>query len=134
MTTDPRPVGGIAPSLRARRAADERRIGRLLIAITYVAVAVLLAGVGLMLLAGVSPLDDPPAIDLDGIVRSLATLEPAAVLLVGIALVIATPLLRVAAAAVSYARSGERGMVGVSVAILVVIAIGIVTAMVLPEA
>ena len=33
--------GRLAPSVLARRAADERRIGRLLIAVTYVAVAFL---------------------------------------------------------------------------------------------
>jgi uncharacterized membrane protein len=125
---DPSTPGGLSPSVRARRAIDERRIGRLLIAITYVAVAVLLVGVALMLVNGISPLDAPPVMDLDGVVSGISSLEPAAVLLVGIALVIATPIIRVLAAAVTYARSGEIRMLAVSVGILVVILVGVVSA------
>ena len=125
---DPAASGGLSPSIRARRALDERRIGRLLIGITYVAVAVLLVGVALMLLAGISPLDAPPVVDVDGIVSAVTSLEPAAVLLVGIGLVIATPIVRVIAAAVTYARSGEVRMLGVSLGILLVILIGVVSA------
>ena len=125
---DAAPAAALSPAIRARRAVDERRIGRLLIGITYVAVAVLLVGVALMLLAGISPLDAPPAVDLDGIVQALTSLEPAAVLLIGIGLVIATPIIRVLAAAVTYARSGELRMLGVSLAILLVILIGVVSA------
>ena len=130
---DPAAPGVLSPSVRARRAADERRIGRLLIGITYVAVAVLLAGVGLMLLAGISPLAAPPVVDLDSLIESIGSLEPAAVLLVGIAVVIATPIIRVIAAAVTYARSGEVRMLGVSLGILLVILIGIVSAIVIGE-
>lgn len=129
MTGQPRPVDGLAPSVRARRAADERRIGRLLIAITYVAVAILLVGVVVMLALGISPLDGAPPLDADGFLETLSSVRPEAILLVGIALVIVTPILRVIAAAATYARSGEVRMVAVSVGILVVIAIGVVSAL-----
>ena len=120
--------GRLAPSVRARRAADERRIGRLLIAVTYVAVVILALGVVLMLAAGISPLDPPPPIDLATIAAGVASLRPEAVLGVGIVVVVATPIVRVIAAAVTYARSGETRMLLVSVAILAVIAIGVVSA------
>jgi uncharacterized membrane protein len=63
----------------------------------------------------------------------LRGLRPEAFLLLGIGLVIATPILRVVAAAVTYARSGEVRMLGVSIGILVVITIGVITALALPE-
>jgi uncharacterized membrane protein len=118
----------LPPSVRARRAADERAIGRLLISVTYVAVTVLVVGVAAMLVAGVSPLDEPPSLDASSFWAALTSLRPDAILWIGLALVIATPIVRVAAAAVTYVRSGERRMVAISVAILVVIAIGLVTA------
>jgi len=118
----------LAPSVRARRAADERRIGRLLIAVTYVAVAILTLGVVLMLAAGISPLDPPPLIDLATIAAGVASLQPEAILGVGIVVVVATPIVRVIAAAVTYARSGETRMLLVSIAILAVIAIGVASA------
>ncbi len=128
MSGEPRPVDGLSPVVRARRAADEVRIGRLLIAVTYVSVAVLLVGVVVMLVTGVSPLDAPPGIDPGAFLEALLAVRPEAILLVGVALVIATPIIRVAAAAVSYVRSGELAMVGVSLGILAVIAIGVVSA------
>ena len=128
MMVDERPAASVSAEVRARRAADERRIGRLLIGITYVAVAVLLIGVVLMLVAGTSPLAAPPVVDLDGLGAALTGLQPAAIIMVGVALVIATPIVQVIAAAVTYARSGERRMLGVSIAILVVILIGVLSA------
>ena len=55
-------------------------------------------------------------------------LDPAAFLWLGILAVIATPLSRVIAAAIGFARLGDRLMVGVAIGILVVIALGIATA------
>ncbi len=128
MSGEPRSVDDLSPVVRARRAADEARIGRLLIAVTYVSVVVLLVGVVVMLVTGVSPLDAPPGIDPGAFVEALLAVRPEAILLVGVALVIATPIIRVAAAAVSYVRSGELAMVGVSLGILAVIAIGVASA------
>ena len=56
-------------------------------------------------------------------------LAPAAFLWLGILAVIATPISRVVAAAIGYARFGDRWMVGVAVAILAVIAVGIASAL-----
>jgi uncharacterized membrane protein len=107
----------------------ERRIGRLLIAVTYLAVTLLLIGVGLMALAGISPLAGGPPFDAGSIVDDLVALEPAGYLWLGLLAVIATPLSRVVAAAVGFARAGDRMMVAVAIAILVVIATGVATAL-----
>ena len=121
-------VPPLPPSVRARRAADERAIGRLLIGVTYVAVALLVVGVVAMLVAGISPLDVPPTLDVATISAAIRALEPVGFLWLGLALVIATPIVRVLAAAVTYVRSGEVRMVLISLAILAVIAIGVVSA------
>lgn len=107
----------------------DRRIGRLLIAVTYVSVALLVVGLGLMLLAGIGPLDGGPPLDPGGLVRDLASLAPSAFLWLGILAVIATPVSRVIAAAVGFWRLGDSWMVGVAVAILAVIALGVALAL-----
>lgn len=106
----------------------ERTIGRLLIGLTYLATALLVVGVLLMLASGISPLSGGPRLDPGSLPIDLVTLTPSGFLWLGLLAVIATPISRVVAAAIAYARAGERGMVGVSVAILVVIAIAIVSA------
>lgn len=106
----------------------ERAIGRLLIALTYVATGLLLVGVLLMLASGISPSSGGPRLDLPSLPIDLATLTPSGFLWLGLLAVIATPISRVGAAAVAFARAGERGLVGVSLAILLVIAAAIGTA------
>jgi uncharacterized membrane protein len=107
----------------------DRFIGRLLIAVTYVAVALLTVGVALMIAAGISPLAGGPPLDLRRVTSDLVALAPAAFLWLGILAVIATPISRVVASGVGFARLGDRWMVGVAVAILAVIAIGVATAL-----
>jgi uncharacterized membrane protein len=121
-----------AEAAASRRGGQEfdRFIGRLLIAVTYLAVALLTIGVVVLFANGISPLAGGPALDLGRLVSDVARLAPAAFLWLGILAVIATPLSRVIAAAVGFARLGDRWMVGVSVAILAVIALSIVTAVV----
>jgi uncharacterized membrane protein len=122
------PNGG--PISRVRRdQAFDRFIGRLLIAVTYVAVALLSVGVVLLLAAGISPLAGGPPLDIAHLRGDLGALAPAAFLWLGILAVIATPLSRVIAAAIGFARQGDRWMVGVAVAILAVIAVGIASAL-----
>ena len=106
----------------------ERRIGRLLIAMTYVSVALLVVGVVLLLAAGVSPLAGGPGLDLGELGAELLALGPAGFLWLGLAAVIATPILRVVAAAVAYGRAGDWAMVGIAVGILGIIAVGVMTA------
>ena len=114
----------------AGRAIDfDRFIGRLLIAVTYIAVALLTIGVVLLLAAGISPLAGGPPLDIRLLITDLVALEPAAFLWLGILAVIATPLSRVIAAAIGFARIGDRWMVGVALGILAVIALGIATAL-----
>ena len=118
--TDPRVVRG--------REFD-RFIGRLLIGVTYVAVVLLSIGVVLLFADGISPMSGGPPLDLQDLAADLLALAPAAFLWLGILAVIATPLSRVIAAAIGFARLGDRGMVAVSLGILVVIALGVVTAL-----
>ncbi|HET9083977.1 MAG TPA: DUF1634 domain-containing protein [Candidatus Limnocylindrales bacterium] len=108
----------------------DRTIGRLLIAVTYIAGGLLLIGVLLMLADGISPLSGGPRLDLSTIVADLASLQPAGFLWLGLITVIATPITRVVAAAVGFAQVGERQMVLVAIGILGVIALSIATAVV----
>jgi uncharacterized membrane protein len=118
------------PAGRSASEDLERRVGRLLIAVTYVSVVLLLAGVALMLVSGISPLAGGPPLDLAELPGQLARLEPAAFLWAGILAVIATPLSRVVAAAVGFARAGDRLLVLVAIGILVVIAVSVATALI----
>ena len=107
----------------------ERRLGRLLIGATYVAVGLLTVGVVLLLLAGISPLAGGPPFDPEQLVPDLLALEPAGFLWLGILVVVATPLSRVIGAAAGFIQRGERVMAVVSLAILGVVAISILTAL-----
>jgi hypothetical protein len=118
--------GGITPSdttasgrvgLADQAAIAEFRIGRLLIAMTYAAVAVLVVGVGLMVWAGISPLDPGPPFDPAGLVAQLTSLTPAGFLWLGLVIVIATPICRVIGAAISFGMTGQWTMVGIAIAI-----------------
>ena len=118
------------PSVVARRAADERQIGRLIVRITYLAVALLGVGVVSMVATGVSPLDAVPTLDAAGLIAAIGGLRPEGVLWLGLMAVIATPIIRVLAAAFAYARGAEWRMVAISIAILAVIATGVVTTLI----
>ena len=103
----------------------ERTIGRLLIGLTYVATVLLLVGVLLMLASGIAPLSGGPRLDLASLPIDLATLTPSGFLWLGLIAVIAAPISRVVVAAIAFARAGERELVGVALAILVVLGIAI---------
>jgi uncharacterized membrane protein len=121
-------VTGAADPRIARGRDFDRVIGRLLIVVTYVAVALLSVGVVLLLMAGLSPLSGGPQLDLAQLGADLVALDPAAFLWLGILTVIATPLSRVVAAAIGFARLGDRLMVAVAIGILAVITLGVATA------
>jgi hypothetical protein len=104
-------------------------IGRLLIRLTYLAVAFLVVGVGLMAAAGIGPLDGGPSVDVGSLVADLLALQPAAFLWLGLGIVLATPISRVTAAGIAYARQGQWSMVLVSIGILAVIAVGVAGAL-----
>jgi len=107
--------------------ALESTIARVLTIGTYASVGLIALGVLAMAAAGVDPLAPAPVFDPAQIPADLAALRPAGFLWLGILGVLATPAIRVAASLVGYLRTGERLMVGVSLAILVVIAAGVIT-------
>jgi len=107
----------------------DRIIGRLLIGVTYVATALLVVGVLLMIASGISPSSGGPGLDLASLPTDLITLTPSGFLWLGLLAVIATPLSRVIAAAVGFWLAGDRRLVAVAVAILVVIGVAVGTAL-----
>ena len=112
-----------------RTVVAERLIGRLLITVTYVSVGLLSIGVALMVADAISPTSGGPNLDLATLAAQLAALDPAGFLWLGLLAVIAAPIGRVIVAAIAYAREADWLMVGTSVAILAVIAVGVVSAM-----
>ena len=106
----------------------ERSISRLLAGGTYLAIALLAIGFGLMLVDGISPLDPAPPFDVRQIPADILALRPTGFLWLGLIVVVATPSSRVIAALIGYARVGDRRMVRVATAILVVIAVSVLLA------
>lgn len=103
------------------RRAFEGRIGRWLIIVTYLSVGLLLVGVVLMALGGISPLQGGPVFDPAAVAAGVARLDPASFLWIGLLVVIATPVTRVVAAAIGFARTGEWYLVLAAVGILATI-------------
>jgi len=126
--------GGVRPTAfetrsAGRAAAAESLIGRLLIAVTYLAVGLLTVGVMLMIADAISPLSGGPPLDLASLGSELLALEPAALLWLGLIAVIAAQIGSVIVAAVAYARDADWLMVGISLGILAVIAVGVASAL-----
>ncbi len=103
----------------------DRSIARLLTVGTYVSVALLAAGVVLMLARGISPLAGGPPFQPELIVDDLVNGRPAGFMWLGLVAVIATPVARVIAALIGFTRRGERTMAVVSLLILGVIALSV---------
>jgi uncharacterized membrane protein len=119
----------MTPSDQSQTARAEFRIGRLLIAMTYTSVAILVVGVGLMVAAGISPLSGGPAFDATDLVAELVSRTPAGFLWLGLVVVIATPIVRVIGAAITFGLHRQWIMVAIAIAILVVIATGVAIAL-----
>jgi uncharacterized membrane protein len=117
-----------------RRRAFEGRIGRWLIIVTYVSVALLASGVVLMAIAGISPLEGGPPLDPTAIIEGITSLDPATFLWLGLLAVIATPVTRVIAAAIGFARTGEWMLVLAALGILATIALSVASVVLLPTA
>jgi uncharacterized membrane protein len=113
----------------ARAAAAEYRIGRLLIAMTYVAVGLLVVGVVLMIADGISPLSGGPGLDLATLGSQLLAPDPAAYLWLGLMVVVATPIGRVIVAGIAYAGQADWLMVAIAIGILAIIVIGVGSAL-----
>jgi uncharacterized membrane protein len=110
---------------RARALQAERLIGQLLTGVTYLSVALLSVGVVLLVADGISPTSGGPGMDPGRLLADLVGLRPASFLWLGLLAVIAAPITRVSVALLAYAREGDRLMVAVSSAILLVIAIAV---------
>lgn len=109
----------------------ETTIARILTLGTRLAVGALAIGSLLLVVGGISPLATGwPPLDLAALPADLLALRPEGFLWLGLLLVIATPLLRVGAATLGFAAAGERRMVGLGVAVLVVIALAVVAGVV----
>lgn len=102
-------------------------VARLLTVGTYVSMALLGVGVLLMAAIGRSPLD-PPAHDFDpgALLADVLAGRPDGVLWLGLVVLLALPSARVAVSIAGYLRTGERAMAGVGLAILAVVAGGVV--------
>jgi uncharacterized membrane protein len=111
-----------------RALTTERRIGRLLIAITYASVVLLAVGVGLLLASGTSPTAGGPGLNIGSLQMDLVAAAPAGFLWLGLLAVIAAPISRVIVAATAYAAERDWSMVGIALAILAIIAIAVATA------
>jgi uncharacterized membrane protein len=106
-------------------------IARILTVGSYLSVGFIAIGVVLMAVNGRSPLDPPPGFDPTALVREILEARPEGFLWLGLLILLATPATRVAASLVGYIRSRERQMTAVSIAILVVIAGGVIIGVVL---
>ncbi len=107
--------------------AIDLTVARLLTLGTYASLVLLVAGVILMAIAGRSPLDPPPHdFDPGRLLDDILAGRPDGALWLGLVVLLATPAARVAASIAGYIRSGERAMVWVGLAILAVVAGGVV--------
>ena len=95
---------------------------------TYLSVGLLLVGLVAMLVAGVSPLDQAPVLDLGRIPSDLAAGRPEAFLWLGLFAAIATPTARVLVALAGFVRSRDGAMALVATGILGVIVLSVVVA------
>jgi uncharacterized membrane protein len=110
----------------APASAIEARVARFLTLGTRLAIGLLAIGSVLLVAGGVSPVDGGwPPLDVAAIPSDIAALEPAGFLWLGLLATIATPLLRVATATLGFAAAGERRMVALGIAVLVVVALAV---------
>jgi uncharacterized membrane protein len=104
----------------------DRTVARLLTGGAYLSVGLLAVGVILMAVTGISPLADTPILDVGRIPSDIVALKPTGFLWVGLFVTLATPLARVTASLIGYLTGGERRMAAISIAILVVVSVGVV--------
>lgn len=92
---------------------------------SYLSALLLLAGLAWVLTAPDVPLQAGPAMPLGVLGPQLAARNPYAVMQLGLLLLLATPLLRVAVAGVAFWVNQERGYTLVSVAVLALILLSV---------
>ena len=115
-----------APPASSAPASLESALAHVLQVGTYVSVGLILVGSLLLIGGGTSPLAGAPALSLEQLPADLLAGRPAGLLWLGILGVIATPGLRVVRALVGFWRRGEPRMAGIALAVLVVIAAGVI--------
>jgi uncharacterized membrane protein len=108
----------------------ESSLARVLQAGTYASIALVALGVVLFLVRGGSPLDPSEPLAVERLLGDVLSLRAEAFVWLGILGIVLTPGLRVAGALVGFARRGERTMVVVAFAILVVVAAGVIAGLV----
>lgn len=124
--TSPGTIGAAPVAGDTTPAGIEARIARLLSLGTRAAIALLGIGCLLLLVDGRSPLEPRwPALDLRVLPADLLGLRAEGFLWLGLLVTLATPLLRVAAATLGFARAGERRMVALGAGVLAVIALAV---------
>ena len=113
--------------------AIEALVARLLVIGTYVAVALVLAGVFGMLLTGVDPMAHGarPTFDLGRVPGDLLALRPQGFLWTGIVTVMALPIGRVVVAGFGFLAARDRRLALVSLLVLLVVLASIAAALVL---
>jgi uncharacterized membrane protein len=84
----------------------------------------------LLLGRGIAPLSGGPVLDLGRLPGDLLRADPAGFLWLGLLAIFAAPVSRVAVALIAYVREADWLMAGVSVAILLVLAIAVGSAVV----
>jgi uncharacterized membrane protein len=108
----------------------EPALARVLQVGTSVSMGLVAVGTVLFIAAGGSPLESGPVLDLAHLPRDLAAGMAAAFLWLGILGTLLTPGLRVVGALIGFARAGEGRMVGIAIAIITVVGVGIVAGLV----
>lgn len=104
----------------------DRTVARVLQVGIYLGIGLLAVGVALMVVNGVDPMGPAPApFSLASLAEAIRSLDPLAFLWTGLIVAIATPVLRVVASLIGFERTGQRRMVLISIAILVVLAVSV---------
>ena len=119
MSEQPQPAAGLAPGNLEVALAHVLQLG------TYLSIGLVGLGTVLLLAGGTSPTAGGPPLSVSTLLADLAALRPAGFLWVGILGVLSTPALRVLRALIGFWRRGERTMAFVSIAILLVVAVGV---------
>jgi len=124
------PADSVPPSADDAAWRLESIISRLLVAGTYLAMALILAGVLLTLAAGIDPLahETAPAFELAAIPSQIAAGDPLGFLWLGLVAVLALPLGRVVVAGVGFLAARDLRLALVSLAVLLVVVGSIVAA------
>jgi uncharacterized membrane protein len=112
----------------------ERMIGRVLQLGVLIAAGVLMVGIASYLVSHQTAIADfrtfrgePPSLrTLDGLMHALTVLDPAAIIQLGIVLLIATPVARVAFTLVAFAIERDRVYVALSAVVLAILIYGFV--------